>query len=146
VYKIKEYFEEIISKWVMDVKLYIGISGLSALIAISIVLGISIYESKNSFAQTSSKNFTQTTKWTPFFNTTEWKSPYGTQRIFVLYESDKTILMDSQYPDLLFKAVDYAKADGFKVDDLIEYETVESDALGNPDVDLNFMVAMSKEK
>ncbi|WP_415311068.1 hypothetical protein [Candidatus Nitrosocosmicus sp. FF01] len=52
--------------------------------------------------------------------------------------------MDSQYPDLLFNAVDYVKADGFKVDDVVEYETAETDAFGT-DVDLNFMVAMSKE-
>jgi hypothetical protein len=36
------------------------------------------------------------------------------------------------------------KADGFKVDELVEYEPAETDAFGT-DIDPNFMVVMSKE-
>lgn len=127
----------------MDYEFYIRISVFSVLAAV--VGAISFTASENVFAQTPYDNFTQTTRWTPFFNSTEWKSPFDSQRIFVLYESDKTVLMTSEYPDLLFNAVDFVKADGFKVDDLIEYETGEENIYGDVNVVLNFMVAMSKE-
>jgi hypothetical protein len=46
----------------MDAKSHLGISSLSILTAISIVLEISLYVSRNSFAQIPSENFTYTTK------------------------------------------------------------------------------------
>jgi hypothetical protein len=127
----------------MNHNVSIGIATLPILVAL--VVATSFLESKNVFAQALTENFAQTTKWTKFFNSTEWKSPFDSQRIFVLYESDKTVLMTSEYPDLLFNAVDFVKADGFKVDDLIEYETGEENIYGDVNVVLNFMVAMSKE-
>ncbi|HYF99582.1 MAG TPA: hypothetical protein VD815_05785 [Candidatus Saccharimonadales bacterium] len=96
----------------------------------------------DTFAQAT--NATQTTKWTEFFSSSndfEDESINNRDTIDVLYESDKTVTLESQYVDSIWKAVDVVKADGFTIDDVVQYETSSS---FSDFITLHFMVIMSK--
>ena len=114
-----------------------------SILALSAIGFLSSHSIGDAFAQTT--NASQTTKWTEFFSTSkDFKHPSvtGLSLIDVLYESDKTITLESNYADAIWRAVDAVKADGYKIDDVIEYET---QGYLNDNVDLNFMVIMSKD-
>lgn len=113
------------------------------IITLSIIGFLSIYTFGDASAQTT--NATQTTKWTEFFRSSadfEDKSINNRDTIDVLYESDKTVTLESTYVDSIWKAVDVVKADGFKIDDVIQYETSSS---FSDFITLHFMVVMSKD-
>jgi hypothetical protein len=119
----------------MNIKILFG-----SIIALSTIGYLSSNSIGDAFAQTI--NATQTTKWTEFFSTSEdFKSISGRETINVLYESDKTVTLESEYVDSIWRAVDVVKADGFMIDDVIQYETSGY----RNSIDLHFMVIMSKK-
>lgn len=120
----------------MNIKILFG-----SIFAFSIIGFLSIYTVGNAFAQTT--NATQTTKWTEFFSTSDdFESESGYNYIDVLHESDKTVTLESSYVDAIWRAVDAVKDDGFKIDDVIQYETSSS---FSDFITLHFMVIMSKD-
>jgi hypothetical protein len=113
------------------------------IITLSIIGFLSIYPLGDASAQTT--NATQTTKWTEFFSSSdefEDESINNRDTIDVLYESDKTVTLESKYIDSIWRAVDAVKADGFVIEDVIQYETSSS---FSDSISLHFMVIMSKD-
>ena len=51
---------------------------------------------------------------------------------------------NSKYIDAIWRAVDSIKVDGYKIDDVIQYETTGLEILNTQHINLNFMVVMSK--
>ena len=100
----------------------------------------------DAFAQTTaSANATMSTKWTDFFkNSEEFLTSGVLPTVEIPYESDKTIVVNSKYIDAVWRAVDYLKADGYKIDDVVQYETTGPEIMNAQHIDLNFMVILSK--
>lgn len=122
----------------MNIKVLFG-----SIIALSAIGFLSNHSIGDVFAQTT--NATQTNKWTEFFSTSddfEDKSINNRDTIDVLYESDKTVTLESQYVDSIWRDVDAVKADGFMIDEVIQYETGSS---FSDLITLHFMVIMSKD-
>ncbi|TVP40761.1 hypothetical protein [Candidatus Nitrosocosmicus arcticus] len=114
-----------------------------SIIALSAIGFLSNHSIGDAFAQTT--NATQTVKWNNFFATSDdFEHPTipGIALIDVLYESDKTVTLESTYVDSIWRAVDAVKADGYKIDDVVQYETR---AFSSDNIHLNFMVIMSKD-
>lgn len=92
------------------------------------------YSCNDSMAQ----NATKTTKWTdrisdsPLF---DGKDPSYPDTVDTIYESNKTVVLKSDYVDAIWLAVDLLKADGFKLDNFVTF--VEYN-------DIVTMVVMSK--
>jgi hypothetical protein len=110
------------------------INKIALVVTFAFVLGIVDSISTDIMAQ----NATMTTKWTdrisdsPLF---DGDTPSAADTVDVVYESDRTIVLKSDYIDVVWFAVDLLKADGFKIEDFVTF--VEYN-------DIVTMVVMSK--
>jgi hypothetical protein len=101
------------------------------------------YNSNDVFGQaqnnvTAPTTISPQTKWTEYFkNALEFPDKmYSTgDTIEVLYESANTVTIQSEYIDAVWRAVDYIKKDGYKIDDVVQYINYD---------DITIMVVLSK--
>jgi hypothetical protein len=81
-----------------------------------------------------------------FLENKDFEQCYGSgttclNAIDVLFESPKTVALNSQFTDLIWMAVDEVKKNGYKIDDVVTFETI---GFSSNVPSTNFLVVMSR--
>jgi hypothetical protein len=97
-------------------------------IELMLFIVFSIMNLPNLFETTHLANAQQnSTKYTAMFSTSEYETcskytpDYCTDTITVIYESPSTVVLSSEYGDVIWSAVDIIKKDGYKLEGFTSY-------------------------
>lgn len=121
---------------------------LFSMILCLVILGSIALSQQNVFAQQNQTSIAPATNYTKLFSENkdfqtclDFMPDQCIPTVDILYESPNTVVLKSQYIDVIWKAVDTIKKDVYQIDDITSYSIT---SMASSDNYVNLLVVMSK--